>query len=281
MLEVVQHKVAKHLQGLHKRTHNEVVLGLLGWHSIKSNINRAKLLFVRQLISLGNMYVIKRIFMYQVYSLMLGIEPVSGSITADLFQVINQYGLNEYINRYLAGGCFPGKREWKAIVNEQICVQQQRHWQDGLLSKNVCRYLAVQPLLKPNVLYDVIKHHKSQMQNIMILVKLLSIPDKCEPVKCSLCDKSFTDFVDHVFTRCENLNTQRNELWDNVLNELGVEAEVDLFRRTDEQCTRIMLGMEWPRLNLDQFEKFICIVAEKLQCMYSNNHVHQIFIGTG
>ena len=30
MLEVVQHKVAKHLQGLHKRSHNAIVLGLLG-----------------------------------------------------------------------------------------------------------------------------------------------------------------------------------------------------------------------------------------------------------
>ena len=92
----------------------------------------------------------------------------------------------------------------------------------------------------------------------MTLITLLSYPDKCDPVKCTLCNRMFTDYVEHVFTRCENLNTQRNELhvhvWDYILNELGVEAEVDLFRRTDEQCTRIMLGKKWPLLENEQYE---------------------------
>jgi len=280
MLEVVQHKVAKHLQGLHKRTRNEIVLGLLGWHSMRSNIHRAKLLFLRQLVFLDNMYVIKRIFMYQMYSSLLGIDSLAGSITADLLQIVDQYNLMEYVHGYLAGGVFPGKREWKAIVNEQICARQQRQWQDGLISKNACRYLAVQPLLKPNILYSIIKHHKSQMHNIMILVKMLSIPDKCDPVKCTVCDKIFTDYVEHVFTRCEKVIVQRNELWDNMLNAFGVETEVELFSKTEEQCTRIMLGMEWSMLDTNQLEQFICIVANKLQYMYENTNIHQIFVGT-
>ena len=50
----------------------------------------------------------------------------------------------------------------------------------------------------------------------MTLITLLSYPDKCDPVKCTLCNRMFTDYVEHVFTRCEYLNTQRNELWDDI-----------------------------------------------------------------
>ena len=79
---------------------------------------------------------------------------------------------------------------------------------------------------------------------------------------------------------CEKINVQRNELWNNMLNVFGVEAEVELFRKTEEQCSRIMLGIEWSMLDTNQFEQFICIVANKLQYMYENTSIHEIFVGT-
>ena len=147
MLEVVQHKVAKHLQGLHKRVHNEIVLGLLGWKSIKSIVHKSKLLFIRQLISLDNTFVIKKIFLYQIYSLFLGSETLTGSITTDLITVLEQYDLSVYVRTYIQGGSFPGKREWKTIIKEHIQAHEQQKWRDSLVVKNASRYLGIQPVL--------------------------------------------------------------------------------------------------------------------------------------
>ena len=33
VLEQIQKQIAKHIQGLHRRTHDEIVRGLLGWQT--------------------------------------------------------------------------------------------------------------------------------------------------------------------------------------------------------------------------------------------------------
>ncbi len=118
-LEKMQHKIAKHLQGLHKRTHNEITLGLLGWCTMKTNIHKIKLLFIRQLINLDNKSIIKYVFLHEMYSNVIYNRGGDQSITSDLMNIVNEYGLQEYVHRYLYGGQFPEKRPWKYIVQEQ------------------------------------------------------------------------------------------------------------------------------------------------------------------
>jgi hypothetical protein len=56
----------------------------------------------------------------------------------------------------------------------------------------------------------------------------------------------------------------RSELWDNILDILGVQAEVELFKKEDEESTRIMLGMNWDFLDSFQFNQFVCTVARSV-----------------
>ena len=48
VLEQIQKQIAKHIQGLHRRTHDEIVRGLLGWHTIQGIIEGKALQFPTQ-----------------------------------------------------------------------------------------------------------------------------------------------------------------------------------------------------------------------------------------
>ena len=266
ILEKVQRTVAKHIQGLNWRTHNAIVLGLLGWHTIQSSIHKAKLLFLRQLLSLPSTSVIKHVLLHQLYEQFVPGAPASkGSLTADYVSLVSQYGLNQYVKQYLNGGQFPYKQEWKTIAKEQIASQAQRTWYDTLVRKRAHRYADIQPILNHNVLYDVIRRNIKTKSDIMFLIQLLSVPDNCNIFACNLCGKQTDDYVEHILTRCEELILERDKLWEDIVNVLGVEAEVELFRREDEDIIRIMLGKKCNFLNDDQYDQFIIIVARAVR----------------
>ena len=161
----------------------------------------------------------------------------------------------------MSGGVFPGKKEWSNIVKEKINYLQLQSWRHGLASKGVSRFYATQPMLKPNILYEVIRQNKPDKNNIMCLIQMLSVPDKCVDVVCNLCGNVICDYVNHIFTGCEMLINVRSQMWENILDVLGVQAEVELFKKEDEEITKIMLGMNWDFLETFQFNQFICLVA--------------------
>jgi hypothetical protein len=53
VFETVQKRIGKHIQGLHRRTHDEIVRGLLGWTTIAGVINKCKLKFILKMSTTG------------------------------------------------------------------------------------------------------------------------------------------------------------------------------------------------------------------------------------
>ncbi len=106
----------------------------------------------------------------------------------------------------------------------------------------------------------------------------MSVPDRCYLVCCNLCNKPFNDYIEHIFCRCGKLNDKRNGLWDDILNIFGVEMEVDLFQRDDDESICIMLGMTWNTIIPEQRDLFVCTVAKWINVMIINPH--QVFINT-
>jgi hypothetical protein len=261
MLEKVQRSVAKHIQGLNWRTHNEIAIGLLGWNTIESSIHKAKLLFLRQLITLKNNSIVKHVFLHQIYEYTLQPQLHHRNITVDLMCVAKKYNLLQHISSYISGSTFPHKQAWKTMVHEQVNIMEQHIWKERLSEKQAYRFLDVQPRLSPNPLYDIIKRNKADRNNIMVLIQLLSVPNNCNVFTCNLCDKATDDYVDHIMTRCECLMDHRNDMWDSILDTIGVEAEVNLFQREDEDITRIMLGKYWNQHEGIQYNQFILDVA--------------------
>ena len=184
------------------------------------------------------------------------------------------------MNTYLAGGRFPGKKEWNAIVSEQINDRSGHDWQNGLTNKGAYRYMAIQKRLQPNILYQIIKSNKSQRHYIMKLITMISIPHQCGVVICNLCTKPFTDYVEHIFSRCAGVINSRNDLWDDILNVFGVEISAQLFQKEDEEVIRIMLGKRWDRLSTKQNELFLSHVAQWIHNILNNNVIHEVYINT-
>jgi hypothetical protein len=84
--------------------------------------------------------------------------------------------------------------------------------------------------------------------------------------------------VEHILIRCEQLLEERNDLWENIVNVLGVKAEVELFCKEDEDIMRIMLGKEWQYLNKDQYDQFTCIVARAVTQLCRNTNFRQLSV---
>ena len=74
MFETVQKRIGKHIQGLHRRTHDEIVRGLLGWTTIAGVIDKYKLKFIIK--SDKSDKLIKYIFLCQLYFIIFAPQTV-------------------------------------------------------------------------------------------------------------------------------------------------------------------------------------------------------------
>ena len=178
-LEKTQRTIAKHIQGLYRRTHNGIVLGLLGWHTIEGTIDQMKLNFVGKLVHMSPKNITN-----EMYNFMLK-DRREHNITSDLGCVIHKYNMSPYLFTYLSGGEFPTKRAWKALVKEHIHNVEYEKWTTMLIQKNVCRYRRVQPKLEPNRLYNVVREKPNLKSTIMLLIKMLTIIDNDEDMICT------------------------------------------------------------------------------------------------
>ena len=164
---------------------------------------------------------------------------------------------------YLSGGEFPVKRAWTSLVKEHVHAVELEKWTNGLIKKDVYRYRRVQPKLEYNQLYNVIRSKPLAKQNIMLLIRMLTIIDHDEDMLCTLCHKTLTDSVEHVMIRCEGLLQERNTMWDKLLDSVDVYAEVHLLNQGDSNILDILLGRKWSKLTEDvNIGIFYNIVAE-------------------
>ena len=261
-LEKAQRTVAKHIQGLCRRTHNEIVLGLLGWHTIEGTIDQMKLNFVGKLVQMSPKNITKHIFLNEMYNFMLT-DRREHNITSDLGRVIHKYNMSPYLFTYLSGGEFPTKRAWKALVKEHIHNVEYDKWTTMLIHKNVFRYRRVQPKLEPNRLYNVVRENPNLKSTIMLLIKMLTIIDNDEDMICTSCGKTLTDSVEHVMMRCEGLLAERNTMWDKLLDAVDVHAEANLLNKCDMNILDILLGRRWSKLtNASDINNFYCTISQ-------------------
>ena len=258
----------KSVQGLDRRTHDEIVRGLLGCTTLKGHIDKCKLYFVRKLVSLPPDSIVKKIFIHEAYKILL-FGSKSECITADLFGVLYNYGLYDFVLSYLAGGSFPDKQAWKGIVVERVYNVETEQWKQGLVMKGAHRFGRIQPDLKPNYIYDIMKNNLIHRKPLMLLVKQISLPENHHLViTCNLCAKLTPDIPCHILMECTDLIDLRTSMWETLLDDLGVEAEVNLFQREDNDILDIFLGKKWGFLtNEDQKVKFSMTIANTIKNM--------------
>ena len=241
MLNKVQKVVAKSIQNLNWRTHDEIVRGLLGWYTIEAYIDRSKRMFICKLVHMDPCSVTKQVFLKQLYS-HITCRNIHNTITYDLLNVLKSYNLQDYLYSYLAGGTFPPKAEWKNIIKYNIYRSEENKWKQGLVQKGCHRYINVQPKLEENILYNIIKQNLRHKPDLMVLLKMLTVPENYEESQCDLCKSLLNDPVEHTLLHCQCLIEERNIMWDNILNNLDIKLEAELFSAEDSEVLAVLMG---------------------------------------
>jgi len=271
-LEITQKRIGKHIQGLHRRTHDEIVRGLLGWTTVEGMIDKCKLNFVYKLMNLPPDNIIKHIFLSEMYCILfIPTRADTLSITYELWSTILKYDLSAFILEYLTGGIIESKKLWKQISNHVIHEREEIIWREGLLSKRAFRFIRIHNELKSSILYFVIKDNMHRRKQIMNVIKLLSYPEQCDECICHLCNISFTDTIEHYVMRCQGLIEVRNVMWDNILDAIDCEAEAKLLSMDDVNILDVLLSktnniFEKSEIN---YKSFICIVAQNIDSLIS------------
>lgn len=265
-LELVQKKVGKYIQGLHRRTHDEIVRGLLGWNTIAGTIDKCKLSFVHKLMSLPPDNVIKRIFLYKLYDILLSPGSANDkSITYDLWSVIRNYDVQSEVMSYMVGRQVISKPLWKQICKSVVYDKEQTCWKEGLIRKGAFRFYHIHDTLKPHLLYSTIKYHMNLRKLLLNVVKLTAFPEQSDECVCTACGLIYTDAVDHYVMKCQGLIHLRSMFWDNVLDSISCEKEAELLRMDENAKLNVLLGQEWTGNRQTQiYHPFMCKVATNI-----------------
>jgi len=152
-LEIVQTKIGKSIQGLHRRTHNEIVRGLLGWSTMVGQIDSRKLQFIRKLMSLPTDNIIKHIFLAQIMCIACGVLTNSYFITFDLWRTVLKYSLQGCLTDYLLGKSLINKHAWKQYIKEAVSIQERLKYIDDLERKGAHIFGRVHDSLLPHPIY--------------------------------------------------------------------------------------------------------------------------------
>ena len=119
-IERVQKYVAKSIQSLPIRTHDEIARGLIGWASMESIIDSRKLSYIGWIIRKPPGSVVKQVLVTRACNFITANAErkiQTKGFIPDVFEICKKYEMFEYIDIYLKGGTFLEKREWTGIIS--------------------------------------------------------------------------------------------------------------------------------------------------------------------
>ena len=269
-LEQLQVHVAKRVQGLHWRTHNEIARGMLGWFTVEGYINYKKLMFIHKLLSLSDENLCKTIFIAKADN------TDDNSITSDLINVCKHYDLcNEttLVNDISA----MSKISWKSRVKSAIYHKENVKWINGLNEKaDSSRLLNVQHNLKVNNIYNVIRRNPHSQKELLMLARAMSSPVSDYVSICNMCQRESNDGLEHFLMYCTKLNGLREEMWEELINTHDVETSMGLFSLPDEDILNIFLSGDWvtEHVTLAASDHCICTVAQTFKHMLKMSQLY-------
>ena len=258
-LEKVQKHVAKRVQGLHWRTHDEVARGLLGLYTMKGYINKRKLAFIHKLINLDGKCLSRQIFLHN-FDKYSDMPHLTSNCTSDLLNVCKQYKLFDHVLLIIKTGN-TSKASWKKQVNCAIYENENTIWQEGLVLKENClRLLDVQGNLKVNNIYYVIRRNPRCHNDLLTLARTLALKvNEYIFLRCNLCNQLVNDIMEHVLIYCTGLNVLRENMWGNLIDELDVIISAELFSLSDKEIINVFLTGDLIRTRVSESASDFCV----------------------
>ena len=240
-LERLQRYAGRLIQGFHLRTHTEIVIAFLGWISVMGRIRKFKLLFLRKIISMKSNTVIKQMFMFRLAQYQTGAVYAMKGFIPEIHQILDYYGLTQFLDEYNSMRYFPVKKVWSSILKDRITLKENESYVKGLMAKTV-EHVALKshPSIQTHSIYRLMTSMSTNRNKLSLLIKLLSIPEGIV-VECGMCKQIISNIVIHMFVYCVALNSVRNTMWEEIINMLDVEFSVALDNKSDSELVSIFL----------------------------------------
>ena len=153
---------------------------------------------------------------------------------------------SSYMHDYVTGAAFPNKQQWLAVRKVALRAHEIEMWTQRMRVKTDCPLAAlVMRGCRPHVLYKLAKNHVQEKSCVRYSAKLITIPKLSQPAVCGKCDQQYLYTPVHIVMDCPSMSEHRNQLWDNIIDILDVEASVDLFHLDDVAILAAMLVGTW------------------------------------
>jgi hypothetical protein len=268
LVERTQRFIAKSIQGLNMRTHNEIACGLLGWNTVLSVIETRKLALLERIIHKPIKNIVKNVFLQRLYDALLAQTVTKQTVFRryinDVILISKKYGLYKHLLMYTSAGPFPFKQERKRTCKMAISGLEALIWHDNLRHKVDCSI--VQSAMHgptPHLYYSIGRKNIELQRKMATIVRQLASPIQIQPTQCALCQAP----VEHLFTHrtmyCTSQNDLRESMFNAITDELGIPISYMLNQLSDIHSFGVLLGgpCDSPVLNHQTHEELILTIV--------------------
>ena len=245
MLEVTHRFCVKYMQGLHRRTHTNICLAMLGLSNIEVFIDKRKLLFLHRLCMAPGHSRVKQLFLQRLSEFFVTPVQVNKGFIKDIYRILDKYKLVEYIQNLFSTGTFPSKAAWKSIINKNIKKHYENEYLLGISNDSSCvRFAQLHEQCSiPSVVWQTALENPSVLKQCALLGKLSSFNYECNLGQiCRLCGVTFKEKLEHFFCSCQAVYRQREFFWNRISNHFPIELEVELYNVCDFDFVCMILG---------------------------------------
>ena len=231
-------------------------------------LDSRKLSYIGRIIRTPPGSVVKQVFMTRAYDCITANAErkikMKGFLP-EVFEICKKYEMFEFIDIYLKGGTFLGKRQWASIYKHYVKSAGREVWLQNLQIKDDCPLASLSIIgPHPHILWKIAKSDITMQHSCTEAIKLLAIPLSANSPVCCRCGAIMVYRPVHVLMECSFLNVYRQSLRDDIVDLLDVSFSVDLFLKDDLCALSIMLGGFWDMYR--NIEKIHLIIVYKQQC---------------
>lgn len=278
-LERCQRFNAKRIQGLDQKTRSEAATGSLGLWSMEGQIDKAKLLYLGRLCRLSATLKAKQLFIVRLFSHLSDPTKQRLGFIPEIIRLLSKYNLIIYLTTYIDELFFPAKNTWKNIVFNEITNYEIEKWKNGMINKEeLVFYQRIHTSLKPLHMWEVAKRHPSEKSSIVFLVNIIcgNVPEIFNSwirgdatSHCVFCNTQIWNINYHFIMSCTNFNNWRNNMWDEITDQLPVDLLARLHSLDDTDLYECIIGGLIPFLNVDitLIDKFNLIVLQHIRTL--------------
>ena len=119
-LQIFQHFVVKHIQGMHRRTRSDMCETMLYLSRLIVVIEKRKLTFLQKLCQIKPNILSQQIFTFRLFQYLLTPDLKQLGFIPDIVGILQKYSRSSHLMNYIFTGHFPSKFAWKNIINNTI-----------------------------------------------------------------------------------------------------------------------------------------------------------------